>query len=85
MRTLLLLKKFTIEYNKTPFDLTAQERQDEVMKIVRTVLQAYNFKEFEKVYLKDSSSIDEQKSYKGYLRQDIEQYQTDGIIRKPAF
>lgn len=50
-----IYKRFTINYNKIPFDLTRLERQDEVLNIVKTVLMAYKFKEFDKLYLKDSS------------------------------
>lgn len=77
-------KKFTIEYNKTPFDLTAQEKKNEVLNIIKTVLQAYNFKEYEKIYLKDSSFLDAQDTYLGYSRQELEKNKAE-VMRKPAF
>lgn len=78
-------KKFTLEYNKTPFDLTAQEKQDEVLNIVQTVLQAYNFKEYEKIYLKDSSFLDDQSTYIGYSRAEWEKNKAGEVRRPPAF
>lgn len=80
-----IYKKFTLEYNKTPFDLTAEEKKDEIIKIVQIVFKAYNFKEYDNIYLKDFSFTDEPKSYAGYKREDIEEYKAGGIIRKPAF
>lgn len=80
-----IYKEFTLEYNKTPFDLTAEEKKDEVIKIVQTVFKAYNFKEYENIYLRDSSFMDEHKTWAGYKREDMEEYKTGRIIRKPAF
>lgn len=80
-----IYKKFTIEYNKTPFDLSAQEKRDEVLNIVQTVLNAYNFEEYEKIYLKDSSFLDEQDTYIGYSRQELEKNKAGPVLRKPAF
>lgn len=77
-------KKFTVEYNKTPFDLTAQEKKNEVLNIVKTVLQAYNFKEYEKIYLKDSSFLDAQDTEIGYSREELEKDKAE-VMRKPAF
>ncbi len=39
--------------------MTRLERQDEVLNIVKVVLTAYKFKEFDKLYLKDSSTTKE--------------------------
>ncbi len=80
-----IYKRFTIGYNKIPFDLAADEKRDEIINIVKTVLTAYNFTEFEKFYLRDSSFLKEDKVFNGYLRQDIEKSEAKGIIRKPAF
>ena len=80
-----IYKKFTIEYNKTPFDLTAQEKKNEVLNIVQTVLQAYNFKEYEKIYLKDSSFLDEQDTHIGYSREEWGKNKAGEVMRKPAF
>jgi hypothetical protein len=80
-----IYKRFTIEYNKTPFDLTAEEKESEVLKIIKTVVQAYNFKEFEKVYIADKSFLEEQSRYKGFSLKDLQRYRTDGITRRPAF
>jgi hypothetical protein len=54
-------KRFTSMYYKIPFDLTALERQDEILHIVKTVLTAYNFKEFDKVYFTDRAISNEKK------------------------
>jgi hypothetical protein len=80
-----IYKRFSIEYNKNPFDLSAQEKEGEVIKIIKTVFKAYNFKEFEKTYIADKSFLEEQSRYKGFLPENLEQYSPDGITRKPAF
>jgi len=80
-----IYKRFTIDYNKIPFDLTAQEKQDEVIHIIKTVFWAYNFKEFESVYIKNMSLLEEQRSPDYYSREDLQKYKTYGIIRKPSF
>jgi len=80
-----IYKRFTIEYSKTPFDLTAEEKENEVLKIIKTVFQAYNFREFDKIYIADKSFLGEQSQYKGLLLEGLEKYRTDGITRKPAF
>lgn len=80
-----IYKRFTIEYNKNPFDLSAQEKEDEVIKIIKAVFEAYNFKEFDKIYIADKSFLGEQSQYKGSSLKDLEKYRTDGITRKPAF
>lgn len=80
-----IYKRFTIGYNKIPFDLAADEKRDEIINIVKTVLVAYNFKEFEKFYLRDSSFLKEDNTFTGYLRQEIEKSEANGITRKPAF
>ena len=78
-------KKFTVEYNKTPFDLTAQEKKNEVLNIVKTVLQAYKFKEYEKINLKDSSFLDAQDTYIGYSREELGKNKAGEVMRKHAF
>jgi len=80
-----IYKRFTVEYNKTPFDVTAQEKQDEIWGIIKAVLTAYNFKEVETYYLKDSSFLGEAKSFTGLSRDDILKGRSGGITRKPAF
>lgn len=80
-----IYKRFTIEYNKTPFDITSVEKEEEVISIVKKVFMAYNFKEFDSVYLRDSSFLDEQKSFKGYNPGELEKYRPSGASRKPAF
>jgi hypothetical protein len=80
-----IYKRFSIEYNKTPFDATAQEKKEEVLKIIRAVLDAYNFGEFENFYLKDSSFLLEEKGFLGYRQDDIRKYPAKGIRRRPAF
>ena len=47
--------------------------------------EAYNFKEFESFYLKDSSFLYEDKYYREFSRGNIERYRAKGITRKPAF
>lgn len=80
-----IYKRFTIEYSKTPFDLTAQEKLDEVLNIVKTVFLAYNYSGFENIYLKDSSFLNDQKYYEGHSQKDVKEYKAAGIARKPAF
>lgn len=77
-------KRFTIEYNKTPFDLSQQEKEDEVRQIAKTVFLVYNFNEFETVYFRDTSFLDEQKSYTGTSLEDLKK-QKITPMRKPAF
>lgn len=78
-------KRFSVEYNKTPFDLTELEKRSEVILIVKKVFQAYNLNEFDEVFLSPSPGADEKKEYLGYSREQLEKYQTEGITRKPAF
>jgi len=80
-----IYKRFSIEYNKNPFDLSAKEKEDEVVKIIKAVFEAYNFKEFDKIYIADKSFLGEQSQYKGFLLKDLEKYRTEGITRKAAF
>jgi hypothetical protein len=80
-----IYKRFTIEYNKTPFDVTEKEKKDEVVKIIQKVFKAYNFSEFENIYLRDMSFLDEHKVYTGYTPEQLERYRPEGINRKPAF
>ncbi len=80
-----IYKRFSIEYNKNPFDLTGKEKEDEVLKIIKAVFEAYNFKEFDKIYIADKSFLGEQSQYKGFSLKDLKEYRTDGITRKPAF
>jgi hypothetical protein len=80
-----IYKKFTIEYNKNPFDLSAQEKQDAVILIIKKVLVAYKFQEFQEFYLKDSSFTDEHKAFIGFRQEEIEKLGTREITRGPAF
>jgi len=80
-----IYKRFSIEYNKTPFDLSVKERREEVLKIIQVVLKAYNFKEFEKFSLRDTTFLDESGFYDEFTRKDIENAYYRGITRKPAF
>ncbi|MBN1914100.1 MAG: hypothetical protein JW788_06850 [Candidatus Omnitrophica bacterium] len=50
-----IYKRFTIDYYKVPFNLTRIEREDEVINIVKKVLAAYDFRGFDKLYLRDRS------------------------------
>ena len=65
--------------------ITEKEKSDEIINIVKTVLAAYNFTEFEKFYLRDSSFLKEDSAFIGYLRQEIEKSKVKGVTRKPAF
>ncbi len=69
--------RFTINYNKIPYDLTTLERQEEVINIVKIVLTAYNFREFDKLYLKDVTWRMEE----GKLRRDYSALQEDTLRR----
>ena len=78
-------KRFGVEYYSVPFDLTAQEKREAVMHIVKTVLLSYKLEEFEMIYLKDSSFLEEEQSFSGYMQSDIEKSHPRGVTRKPAF
>ncbi|MFZ5800757.1 MAG: lipoprotein [Candidatus Omnitrophota bacterium] len=78
-------KRFTIDYNKTPFDLTAAEKKEEIINIVKTVLTAYNFNGFKIIYFRDGSFLEEQNKFEGYSAEDIKQYRPTGKPRGPAF
>lgn len=78
-------KTFTIDYNKVPFDLTPKEKQEAVLYIVKSVLVAYNFNEFENIYVRDMSMLEEESSYAGFTRKELEKYPAVGIMRKPSF
>ncbi len=80
-----IYKRFTIEYNTVPFDVSSGEKKDAVIKIVKAVLEAYNLKSFDTIYLKDSSAGESGQEFLGYSREDIEKYPAGGIVRKPAF
>jgi len=80
-----IYKRFTIEYNKTPFDISAGEKQDEVIKIIRAVIKAYDFKEFENFYLRDSSFLDEHDSSSGFPLKELERMRPGAGTRRPAF
>lgn len=81
-----IYKRFTIGYNKIPFDLTPQEKEDEIIHIIKTVFGNYQFTEFEKVYLKDASFLSTGKDvYEGHNREDLDKYEVKPLIRKPAF
>lgn len=79
-------KQFTIGYLKTPFDMTRQEKQDAVLRIVRTVFIAYNYKEADKIHLRDSSFLDSEQAYNVWSRSDLEERQRDFLpLRKSGF
>lgn len=80
-----IYKRFTIENNKTPFDLTVEEKQEAIINIVKTVLTAYNFNEFKTIYLRDASFLEEQNKFIGSSAEDIKKHRAAGIIRQPAF
>lgn len=80
-----IYKRFTVEYNKIPYDLTAAEKKEEIIHIVKTVLSAYNFKEFKEIYFKDSSFLEESEKFLGYDREDLEKYPAREITRRPGF
>ncbi len=79
-------KQFTIDYLKTPFDMTRQEKQDAVLRIVRTVFIAYNYTGVDKIYLRDSSFLDDEQAYNVRSRGDLEKRQRESLpLRKPGF
>ncbi len=80
-----IYKRFTIEYNRTPFDITKEEKHAAVSDIVRTVFLVYNYSEFENVYLRDMSFLDEKSTYSGYPKEGLERYKAGLRMRKPAF
>jgi len=79
-------KQFTIDYGKTAFDMAHQEKQDAVLRIVRTVFIAYNYTGVEKVSLRDSSFLDDEKAYNTWTRSELENLDRELLpLRKPAF
>jgi len=80
-----IYKRFSIEYNKVPFNLSAQERRNEIKHIAQLVFSAYGIKDFDSVYLKDSSFLFEEESYEGSSYKDIMEHRSTGIARPPAF
>lgn len=80
-----IYKRFTIEYNKTPFDLTPNERKDAVIDIIKTVLTAYNFDEFKNFHLKDRTFLAEEEEFSEFSKEDLKEYFTEGITRGPGF
>jgi hypothetical protein len=74
-----------MDYNMVPFDLTADEKEEEVRAIIATVLNAYHNNDFVTINVKDASFMDEHESYRGYSAEDIKTHPAKGIIRKPAF
>jgi hypothetical protein len=76
-----IYKRFTINYNKIPYDLTALERQAEVINIVKIVVTAYNFKDFDKLYLADRAiTKDRPAVYTGYNAEEVERLNLDRDI-----
>jgi len=55
-----IYKRFTIDYTRVPYDLTALEKQEEVINIVKKVLLAYNFSGYDKFYLRDRFPVKEE-------------------------
>ncbi|MBI5873975.1 MAG: hypothetical protein HZB36_07570 [Candidatus Omnitrophica bacterium] len=80
-----IYKRFALEYNTTPFDLTADEKKDAIISIVKTVIMAYNFNEFEKFFFKDSSFLGEDKYFLEYPPEAIKHFTGKGVRRRPAF
>ncbi len=80
-----IYKRFTIEYNTLPFDLQPQEKRAEILNIVQAVLKAYDFKEFATFSLGDGSFLTGAGVYVTMSRQELENRNLPGIVRKPAF
>jgi len=80
-----IYKRFTVNYNKVPFNLSSGEKRDEVFFIIKTVFDAYDFKDFENIAIRDMSFTEEQASYIEFTREDIEKYKGAGLTRKPSF
>lgn len=80
-----IYKRFTIEYNTVPFDITASEKRAEVLNIIQAVLKAYNFKEFASFRLGDGSFLDGVDTYLTSSREQVEYRNVPGTSRRPAF
>jgi len=79
-------RQFTIDYGKTAFDMSHQEKEDAVLRIVRTVFIAYNYKGVEKVSLRDSSFLDDEKTYNTWTRSELGDLGRELLpLRKPGF
>jgi hypothetical protein len=80
-----IYKRFTIDYNNIPFDMTSQEREAQVKDIISTVLNAYESDDFVTISLKDVSFLYAQEQPRGYSAQELKRYRSEGRMRKPAF
>jgi len=77
-------KRFTLEYNKYPFDITAQEKREQVISIIKAVLDAYSFRDFEHVFIRDSSFMDTEKVFQEVRPEEFRE-SGKAQLRKPAF
>jgi hypothetical protein len=80
-----IYKRFTIEYNTVPFDLSDQEKKDAVIDIVKTVVMAYNFNEIATYYLGDVSFLNSKKTYQEHPLAEIKAHRGQGFTRRAAF
>ena len=79
-----IYKRFTLEYNKYPFDISAQEKREQVTAIIKAVLDAYSFRDFERVFIRDSSFMDTEKVFKEVRPEEFRESGT-ARLRRPAF
>ncbi len=80
-----IYKRFTLEYNTVPFDLSEQEKLEAIIHIVKTVILGYNFNEFERFYLNDSTFFSLKKTFHEHPLEEIKRYNGKGLTRKSAF
>lgn len=80
-----IYKRFTLEYNTVPFDLSEEEKLEAIIHIVKTVISGYNFNEFERFYLNDSTFFSLKKTFHEHPLEEIKRYKGKGLTRKSAF
>jgi len=54
-----IYKQFSLEYGKVPFNMSRQEKQDAILRIVKKVFIAYNYDEVDTIHLRDSSFLED--------------------------
>jgi hypothetical protein len=81
-----IYQRFSEDYNRTPFNISAAERREVITKIVKDVVSAYGFKEFSEYVLKDESGTEGTDAYdKVISRQDLDNFEPKLKTRLPAF
>jgi hypothetical protein len=75
-------QKFVEGYNKMPFDMSAKEKREEIVEIVKNVIDGYGYKDFEKFTFVDLS---ENNKAIDVSLSDLERFRRFEKVRLPAF